>query len=56
MMLRYAVRRSLPSLLVMVGVLVLVFFVVSMVGDPARLMLPPSAPHELYLSTRRELG
>jgi peptide/nickel transport system permease protein len=55
-MLRYLLRRLLHSFLVLVGVLILVFFVVNMVGDPARLMLPPQAPHQLYLDTREELG
>jgi len=55
-MLRYLTRRIVHSVAVLVGVLVFVFFVVNMVGDPARLMLPPQAPHELYLDTRRELG
>lgn len=55
-MLRFVVRRLLHSVAVIVGLLMVVFFVVNMVGDPARLMLPPQAPRELYLDTRRELG
>ncbi len=40
----------------MVGVLIIVFLVGHGIGDPARLMLPPEAPHEQYLALRRQLG
>lgn len=55
-MLRYSLRRALYSALVLLGVLVLVFLVVDQIGDPARLMLPTDAPHQVYLDLRASLG
>ncbi|GAA0384243.1 ABC transporter permease [Acrocarpospora corrugata] len=55
-MLRYSLRRTLHSLIVLVGVLVLVFLVVDRIGDPARLMLPADAPIQVYLDLRAKLG
>jgi peptide/nickel transport system permease protein len=46
----------LLSLIVLAGVLVLVFFVSSIVGDPARLILAPEAPQEQVLQLRAQLG
>lgn len=40
---RYIARRLLQNLLVLVGVSTVVFFVTSLSGDPAALMLPPGA-------------
>jgi len=44
------------SLFVLVGVLVVVFFISSAIGDPARLMLPVDAPEAQYLALRNTLG
>jgi peptide/nickel transport system permease protein len=55
-MLRYSLRRTLHSLVVLVGVLIVVFLVVNQIGDPARLMLPPDAPIQVYLDLRAKLG
>lgn len=55
-MLRYSLRRTLHSFIVLVGVLVLVFLVVDQIGDPARLMLPADAPIQVYLDLRASLG
>jgi peptide/nickel transport system permease protein len=44
------------SLIVLVGVLVLVFFVSSIVGDPARLILAPEAPLDQVEQLRNQLG
>ena len=55
-MLRYSLRRALYSALVVLGVLILVFIVVDQIGDPARLMLPTDAPHQVYLDLRARLG
>lgn len=55
-MLRYSLRRALFSALVLLGVLILVFIVVDQIGDPARLMLPTDAPHQVYLDLRAKLG
>lgn len=44
------------SLFVLIGVLVVVFFISSAIGDPARLMLPVDAPEDQYLALRNTLG
>jgi peptide/nickel transport system permease protein len=41
---------------VIVGVLVFVFFMVQMVGDPVRLMLPGDVPQDVYLRMKEALG
>ncbi len=45
-MIRYVLRRLAQSLLVIFGVLVLVFVILQLTGDPAALMLPVDAPPE----------
>jgi peptide/nickel transport system permease protein len=55
-MLFYLARRVVHSVIVLFCVLVVVFVMVNEVGDPARLMLPPQAPHYQYLQLRRQLG
>lgn len=55
-MIGYLLRRLVQSLLVLIIVLVLVYFLVNAVGDPARLMLPDNAPHSVYLALRHRLG
>ncbi|MEX2374751.1 MAG: ABC transporter permease [Dehalococcoidia bacterium] len=55
-MYRYLGRRVLHSVGVLLGVLVLVFFLVQLVGDPVRLMLPSEVPNEVYVELRRSLG
>lgn len=54
-MLRYLGKRVLLSLFVLAGVLVLIFFVSSVVGDPAMLMLPPEAPADQVAQLREQL-
>ncbi|BBY86331.1 ABC transporter permease [Mycolicibacterium tokaiense] len=56
MLARYFFKRVLYSLAVMLVVLVLVWILVNQVGDPARLILPPSADQQLYLDTRAAMG
>jgi peptide/nickel transport system permease protein len=46
----------LHSIVVLVGLLVVVFFATSMVGDPARLMVRPEATEEQYQAIRGRLG
>jgi peptide/nickel transport system permease protein len=53
---RYLARRILYSLVVTFGVLVFVFFMVQMVGDPVKLMLPSDVPESTYQEMREELG
>ncbi len=55
-MARYLARRILYSLIVTFGVLVFVFFMVQMVGDPVKLMLPSDVPESTYLEMREALG
>lgn len=55
-MLRFAVRRVLESVLLMLGVLVLVFFLVRLTGDPVSLIIPMDAPPEQREAFREVLG
>ena len=52
----YLTRRILYSFVVIFGVLVFVFFMVQMVGDPVKLMLPSDVPESTYLEMRESLG
>lgn len=56
MLVRYVTKRLLHAGLVLVAVLVVVWFVVNAIGDPARLILPPSASQQLYEDTRQAMG
>jgi peptide/nickel transport system permease protein len=56
MLARYMLKRTVHAVLVLLAVLVVVWVLVNQIGDPARLMLPPSASHQLYLDTRQSLG
>lgn len=55
-MFTYVVRRLLQSTLVAATLLVLVFLVGHIIGDPVDLMLPLEAPEELREQMRRQLG
>lgn len=55
-MARYLIRRIAYSLLVTFGVMVFVFFMVQMVGDPVKLMLPSDVPESVYQEMREALG
>jgi succinate--hydroxymethylglutarate CoA-transferase len=56
MLTKYILKRLLHAVLVLLAVLVVVWIVVNQIGDPARLILPPSASHQLYLDTREAMG
>jgi peptide/nickel transport system permease protein len=56
MLARYMLKRVVHAVVVLVAVLVVVWILVNQIGDPARLILPPSASHQLYLDTRASLG
>jgi peptide/nickel transport system permease protein len=56
MLARYMIKRTVHAVLVLLAVLVVVWILVNQIGDPARLILPPSASHQLYLDTRAEMG
>jgi peptide/nickel transport system permease protein len=53
---RYFVIKLGQSILLLVGVLILVFFLVRITGDPARLMLPREASAEAVEKFREEMG
>jgi peptide/nickel transport system permease protein len=56
MLAKYIAKRLLHAVLVLLAVLVVVWVVVTQLGDPARLILPPSASEQLYLDTREAMG
>ena len=53
---RYLLSRFFQSVLVLFGVLVLVFFMVRITGDPARLMMPREASPEDIEEFRHRMG
>lgn len=53
---RYLLSRVIQSLLLMVGVLILVFFLVRLTGDPARLMMPRDASPDELEAFREAMG
>ena len=53
---RYLIRRLAYSVFVLVGLVVVVFFVTNLLGDPARLMLRPEATEEQVQALREALG
>lgn len=53
---RYLLSRLVQSVFLMVGVLVLVFFIVRLTGDPARLMMPRDASPESIQAFREAMG
>ena len=52
----YLLRRALHSVGVLLGLIVVVFFVTHLIGDPARLMLRPEATEEQVQAVRDRLG
>jgi peptide/nickel transport system permease protein len=52
----YLIRRLFHSIFVLIGVVLLVFFVGRMIGDPARLMLPLEASEAQVEALRARLG
>ncbi|RDH75065.1 ABC transporter permease [Mycolicibacterium moriokaense] len=56
MLARYMLKRTIHAVVVLLAVLVVVWILVNQIGDPARLILPPSASHQLYLDTRASMG
>lgn len=55
-MARYVLRRLIQSVFVLVGLVIVVFFVTRQIGDVARLVLPIDATQAEYLAMRRTLG
>jgi ABC-type dipeptide/oligopeptide/nickel transport system permease component len=54
--LRYLVSRIIQSILVLFGVMVLVFFMVRLTGDPASLMVSREASPETVAAVREQMG
>jgi peptide/nickel transport system permease protein len=55
-MIRYLFRRALESMVVVVGVVLLVFVLVRLTGDPVLLLMPGDATAEQIADLRRALG
>jgi len=55
-MLTYIIGRLLQSIVVILGVLLLVFFIVNLTGDPIRIILPPEASQEDVERLRVQMG
>jgi len=53
---RFLLRRLLASAVLFVGVVGLVFFLIRLTGDPARLMAPREATPAQVDALRRQLG
>lgn len=52
----YILRRIPQSIVTVLGVLIVVFIIVYMSGDPTKLLLPPEASEEVIQQFRREMG
>jgi ABC-type dipeptide/oligopeptide/nickel transport system permease component len=52
----YVVSRLLQSIVVLFGVMTLVFVIMNLTGDPARLMMPPEASEQDIQEFRRVYG
>lgn len=55
-MMAFFLRRTFESVLLLVGVLILVFFMVRLTGDPVSLILPPDATLEQRERFREAMG
>jgi peptide/nickel transport system permease protein len=55
-MITFIARRLVLSLISVLGASFVIFVISRLSGDPVTLMLPPSAPEDLVVSTRAELG
>lgn len=55
-MTRYLITRLFQSAIAIVGIMVVVFFILRITGDPVWLMLPPEATQEDYLAMKKALG
>jgi ABC-type dipeptide/oligopeptide/nickel transport system permease component len=53
---RYIIKSFARSILVLIGSLILVFMMVRITGDPARLMLPREAPPETVEAFKEKMG
>jgi ABC-type dipeptide/oligopeptide/nickel transport system permease component len=53
---RYLLSRLIQSILILIGVLLLVFFMVRVTGDPAALMMPRESSEESLVAFRQKMG
>lgn len=53
---RYLLNRAVQSLFLLLGVLVIIFFMVRLTGDPATLMVARDAPEEVREAFREAMG
>jgi len=52
----YLLRRALQTVVTLIGVITIVFFIVRLSGDPAAMLLPEQATNQQIESLRRSLG
>ena len=55
-MVHYITSRLLQSVIALIGIMVVVFFILHLTGDPVRLMLPPEASEGDYQAMKVALG
>lgn len=55
-MLNYLLRRAVFAAVAILGLITIVFFVTRIIGDPARLILPPSATPAEYEALKESMG
>ncbi len=55
-MVSYLLRRALQTVVTLIGVITIVFFIVRLSGDPAAMLLPEQATNQQIESLRRSLG
>lgn len=55
-MAHYIINRLLQSVIALIGIMVVVFFILHLTGDPVRLMLPPEASEGDYQAMKVALG
>ena len=53
---RYLFSRFIQSILLLMGVIVVVFFLIRLTGDPVSLMVPKEAPTEVREAFREAHG
>src|SRR5262245_35577435 len=55
-MTRYVFSRLLQSVFVVVGVLLVVFLIINLTGDPAAMLMPPGAAEDVMATIRQRYG
>src|SRR5215210_7035728 len=52
----YILSRLVQAIFVIVGIMMMTFFLLQVTGDPARAMVPPEAGEEAVIAIRQRLG